>query len=321
MPKLTRKKIELFGESMSAGAYGLAQFGSLAADNPVFSTDPEVLQALPAYKQGWNAAVVNEQSPAMEDRNALDYILSYNQVYISQMGIPEWIATQTYYKGSVVTDGNQSIYISLVDNNLNNPVTDDIYWARFPTPAELIALENKVDYITPVAGSLRFGPINSMPGYLLCNGQAVSRTGYSRLFSAIGTNFGDGDGNTTFNVPDYRGAFLRGFGGDSASSMYVKQDYQNSDHYHIFGANSGNNNGTFGASNAGVSANMPDITQQSGVRGWNGSGGGGGYSGNVTTYSANMITSVQNEAAAKETTKTTQEVRPVNFAINFFIKY
>lgn len=146
MAKLPRKRIELFGESMPAGEYGLAQFGSLAAGNPLFSTDPEVLQALPAYKQGWNAAVVNEQSPAMEDRNALDYILSYNQVYISQMGIPEWIATQTYYKGSVVTDGNQSIYISLVDNNLNNALTDDIYWARFPTPAELQAVkDSKVD--------------------------------------------------------------------------------------------------------------------------------------------------------------------------------
>lgn len=39
-------------------------------------------------------------------------------------------------------------------------------------------------------------------GYLLCDGSAVSRTTYSRLFSAIGTTHGAGDGSTTFNVPD-----------------------------------------------------------------------------------------------------------------------
>ncbi len=47
-------------------------------------------------------------------------------------------------------------------------------------------------------------------GWLFCNGQAVSRTSYSSLFAAIGTIYGKGDGSTTFNVPDYRGMFLRG---------------------------------------------------------------------------------------------------------------
>jgi microcystin-dependent protein len=41
-------------------------------------------------------------------------------------------------------------------------------------------------------------------GYLLCQGQAVSRTTYAILFSAIGTTYGAGDGSTTFNLPDLR---------------------------------------------------------------------------------------------------------------------
>jgi microcystin-dependent protein len=42
-------------------------------------------------------------------------------------------------------------------------------------------------------------------GWLLCAGQAVSRTAYAALFAVVGTTFGAGDGSTTFNVPDLRG--------------------------------------------------------------------------------------------------------------------
>lgn len=42
-------------------------------------------------------------------------------------------------------------------------------------------------------------------GYLLCQGQAISRTQYANLFAAIGTTYGTGDGSTTFNLPDLRG--------------------------------------------------------------------------------------------------------------------
>lgn len=48
-----------------------------------------------------------------------------------------------------------------------------------------------------------------------CDGRAISRTTYSQLFSTLGTAFGDGDGSTTFNIPDYRGLFLRGWSGGS----------------------------------------------------------------------------------------------------------
>ncbi|WP_208442322.1 phage tail protein [Bartonella raoultii] len=48
-------------------------------------------------------------------------------------------------------------------------------------------------------------------GWLLCDGSAYSRSFYSDLFAAIGTTWGSGDGLRTFNVPDLRGMFLRGF--------------------------------------------------------------------------------------------------------------
>lgn len=48
-------------------------------------------------------------------------------------------------------------------------------------------------------------------GYLVCDGSEVSRTLYADLFAAIDTIYGAGDGNTTFNLPDARGEFLRGW--------------------------------------------------------------------------------------------------------------
>ena len=54
--------------------------------------------------------------------------------------------------------------------------------------------------------------MNTPPsGWIKANGAAVSRTTYAALFAAIGTTFGVGDGSTTFNVPDLRGEFARGW--------------------------------------------------------------------------------------------------------------
>ena len=49
------------------------------------------------------------------------------------------------------------------------------------------------------------------PGYIKANGAALSRTLYAPLFAVIGTSWGPGDGSTTFNVPDLRGEFIRGW--------------------------------------------------------------------------------------------------------------
>lgn len=77
----------------------------------------------------------------------------------------------------------------------------------------------------PPPGSL-FGFAGSAAptGYLLCAGQAVSRTTFAALFAAVSTTYGAGDGATTFNVPDFRGRTLVGLdnmGGTDASRMVV----------------------------------------------------------------------------------------------------
>lgn len=62
----------------------------------------------------------------------------------------------------------------------------------------------------PVGVVLPYAASRAPSGYLLCHGQAISRARYSDLFSIIGVTHGQGDGSTTFNLPDYRGRFLRG---------------------------------------------------------------------------------------------------------------
>ena len=66
----------------------------------------------------------------------------------------------------------------------------------------------------PIGSIIPYGNSVVPETYLLCDGQAVSRTDYPELFAIIGVTFGSGDGSTTFNVPDYRDKFVLGAGGD-----------------------------------------------------------------------------------------------------------
>ena len=58
-------------------------------------------------------------------------------------------------------------------------------------------------------GDLCYSLRTEKEGWILCDGSAVSRTDYSDLFEAIGTQYGEGDGTTTFNVPNLSGRFLQ----------------------------------------------------------------------------------------------------------------
>ena len=76
--------------------------------------------------------------------------------------------------------------------------------------------------VVPPGAVMDFAGPSAPTGWLLCNGQAVSRTTYAGLFAAIGTYHGAGDGSSTFNLPDYRGRIgvgLDNMGGPDAARM------------------------------------------------------------------------------------------------------
>jgi microcystin-dependent protein len=73
-----------------------------------------------------------------------------------------------------------------------------------------------VGVVIPFAGSA------APTDWLLCAGQAVSRTTFSALWDVIGTTYGAGDGSTTFNLPDLRGRVAAGkdnMGGTAANRL------------------------------------------------------------------------------------------------------
>lgn len=76
----------------------------------------------------------------------------------------------------------------------------------------------------PVGSIQAYGGTIAPSGWLLCQGQAVSRTEYAELFKAIGIAFGAGDGSTTFNIPDLREATTKGVGLSGKSSIHYDND-------------------------------------------------------------------------------------------------
>lgn len=67
------------------------------------------------------------------------------------------------------------------------------------------------DSLTPTGMVATFAGPNPPSGWFKAAGQAVSRTIYANLFAQVGTTYGPGDGATTFNLPDLRGEFVRGW--------------------------------------------------------------------------------------------------------------
>lgn len=92
----------------------------------------------------------------------------------------------------------------------------------------------------PTGMVCHFANVTAPDGWLECNGAAISRTTYAALFAAIGTVYGAGNGSTTFNLPDLRGQFVRGWdngaGVDSGRAIGSSQTDAFQGHYHEYWA-------------------------------------------------------------------------------------
>lgn len=156
MAKITRANQKIFASTSGIGQLGV--FGSLASGSPAYSTNPETIQSLSNYLDGWYAAVLGENSPAIQDMNSLFYLFAYQLSYIFQNGIPEWNSATTYYVGSLCTSGNFT-YRSIADDNLNNAVTNTTYWVlngnriRTTTTTDTATLNDNFIKANPTSGA------------------------------------------------------------------------------------------------------------------------------------------------------------------------
>ena len=127
----------------------------------------------------------------------------------------EFVETLKKYVKSVngiKPDTNGNVSFSYVKPSDLNPYAKKTDLNPKANRSELAPLATKaeVEIACPVGTVHAFAGVSAPNGWLLCNGQAVSRSQYSRLFSVISTRYGGGNGSTTFNVPDLRDRFIEG---------------------------------------------------------------------------------------------------------------
>lgn len=203
---------------------------------------------------------------------------------------------------------------------------------RYFSAADLAALG-----VAAPAGTIIMRPVDVLPsGYLRCNGAAVSRTTYAGLFAVIGTSHGAGDGTTTFNLPDYRGMFLRGLdlgrGLDTGRAPGSQQADQNAAHTHGFSAttaaggdhthaatteSAGNHDHSFETNNpssagsyiASTNSSSGDRTKKTNVAG-------------AHTHAVTVAAAAAHTHTVSGTTGSSgaTEARPVNMPVCYFIK-
>lgn len=133
--KLGKVAQKVFGAS--SGANQLSKFGSLFAGSPdtTISADDAgaaAAQGTSNWLTGWFGAAIGGASPAIEDQNSVDFVVTRQLAYIQQMGVAEWDAVTEYFIGSIVNNAG-TLYRSLTDNNINNAVSDTTNWKGFST--------------------------------------------------------------------------------------------------------------------------------------------------------------------------------------------
>ena len=119
--------------------------------------------------------------------------------------------------------------LGIIKPAVADPIDADLWGTQWNTNADTIntLIQTNIDAIAniqviPTGVISPFGGTTAPTGWVLCYGQAISRTTFSALFAVAGTTYGSGDGSTTFNVPDIRGRVVAGqddMGGASANRL------------------------------------------------------------------------------------------------------
>lgn len=149
--------------------------------------------------------------------------------------MPTLVVTKNYADNTVLTQLQLNQAMDSISDFLNNTKLDDeniqagsitngllaansVATTNIQASAITIArlAAEVAERLNPAGAVIAYAGDVIPNGYLYCDGAAISRTAFAALFTAIGTKHGQGDASTTFNLPDYRGRFLRGFDNGTA---------------------------------------------------------------------------------------------------------
>ena len=119
----------------------------------------------------------------------------------SQLGLPDGSVTLAKLASGVLT-ADATGRLKMADSFITTAKIGD---------AQVTAAKLEGSLYWPVGLILPYGGESVPTGWFECNGAAISRTTYSALYTAIATLWGVGNGTTTFNIPDLRGYFVRGW--------------------------------------------------------------------------------------------------------------
>ena len=235
MPLKTRKEL---GKTFSTGAQPTAQHYADRVDSTINQLDDGVFVS-PEKNIGINTktpdvklSVVGDTRIKKDESGAGGNLLAEGNITIKgdlntgssnsklKINAPVQIAQDLTINGSVQ-----------IAQTLN--VTEDIKTTGIIEAPQIYI--NKAP-VWPAGAVMSFAMEDAPAGWLKCNGDEVSRTEYAALFAAIGTVYGKGDDSTTFNLPDLRGEFIRGWdagrGVDEGRELGSWQADQNKEHKH-----------------------------------------------------------------------------------------
>ena len=219
--------------------------GSKTFESPVVSKAVSLIQST-----NWSGIRLNDTSRTSDSTKMLAQILDADG--------KRWIGLET----TASTDGSRTV--QLIGRNRDDTAwlnfikfweradgTYNVYLARNPvtssddnsiaTTAWVRALfEAGLGSAIPSGVAFPYAGKTVPSGFMACNGGTISRTTYAKLFAAIGTAWGAGDGSTTFKLPDWRNRTVMGANAASEVGTYLESGAPNITGYIGGGGQSGN---------------------------------------------------------------------------------
>ncbi len=188
--------------------------GLLKIDSATDSTDETTAASLKAVKIAYDKAVAAEEAAEGTVKTTDNQEIAGDKTFTG---------LATLKKGAIVADSvgdfNANQYLQIGSNNVNSYFYNKRSgkYLSMRNDGELRYDGKRLLNVDDLSGMIPSGAVlyfagrNAPTGWLKANGAAVSRSTYAALFAAIGTTYGTGDGRSTFNLPDMRGEFVRGW--------------------------------------------------------------------------------------------------------------